>query len=721
MEKSCLIFALAGNPNSGKTTIFNDLTGTRQKVGNWPGVTVEKKEGVVKHNGEEFAIMDLPGIYSLTPYSMEEIISRNYILNEHPDVVINIIDSSNLERSLYLTTQLLELGCPMVLALNMADVAEKQGLKIDVKKLSAFVGAPVVFTVASRNKGLDELIEKAKEVAAAKKPVDETHQTKFDNDIETAIAELVAAIKEDLPPEALVHSKRWMAIKLLENDSVVIDILQKYGASAKKVLDMAQKLRQKIQSITDEDVQILMTDQRYGFISGIIREVVTDTKQTRVDTSRKIDKVLTNRLLGFPIFIIFIWIMFEVTFTLGAYPMDWIEMAVGALGNWAGGALPEGWLNSLIVDGIIGGVGGVVVFLPNILILFFFISLFEDTGYMARTAFLMDRIMHTMGLHGKSFIPMLMGFGCTVPALMATRTMDSQKSRILTILITPFMSCSARLPVYIILAGTFFPEHAGSVIFGLYLLGIIVAIVSGRIFSKTMFKGEDAPFVMELPPYRMPTLKGVLLHMWERGKIFLKRMGSVILVASIFIWFLSSFPGATQQTEVFDTRIAAVETQMKAAEANGDDDLLGELEEQLDALSLAQSADIAEHSYLARIGHFVEPVVRPLGLDWRGGVALLSGFAAKEIVVATYGVLLSIDAEKDEEGLGEALRRTGMTAPAALSLMVFTLLYVPCAATVAAIRREASTKWMWFQIVYGTVLAWILAFLVYQIGSRIMG
>lgn len=720
MAKSKLNFALAGNPNCGKTTIFNDLTGTRQKVGNWPGVTVEKKEGLVKHAGTEFMVTDLPGIYSLTPFSIEEIISRNYILKEKPDVVINILDASNLTRSLYLTSQLLELGCPLVLALNMADVAEKQGLKIDVEKLSALIGAPVVFTVASRGKGLEAMIEAALKVAETKSVPAPERQTKFDNDIEAALAEIMAAGSAKMLPEAAGQNHRWTAIKLLENDSAVVETMRQRGAEGNEVLDIAEKQRQRITSITDDEPQIIMADQRYGFINGVIREVQTESKTDRVDMSRKIDKVLTSRVLGFPIFIILIWLMFEITFTVGGYPMEWIEMAVGAIGNVVGGVLPEGWFSSLIVDGIIGGVGAVVVFLPNILILFFCISLFEDTGYLARTAFLMDRVMHTMSLHGKSFIPMLMGFGCSVPAIMGTRTMDNQKNRILTILITPFMSCSARLPVYIILAGAFFPEYAGTVIFSLYLLGIVIAIISGRIFSRTLFKGQDAPFVMELPPYRMPTLKGVLLHMWERGKIFLKRMGSVILVASIIIWFLSAFPAATPRTENFDTQIAAMETQLETMDAD-DEEATEALTEQLDELRMAQAADQAESSYLAKIGHAVEPAVKPLGLDWRGGVALLSGFAAKEIVVATYGVLLSADAEEDEEGMGNALKRTGMTAPAALGLMVFTLLYVPCAATVAAIRREASTKWMWFQIIYSTVLAWILAFLVYQIGTALIG
>lgn len=719
MAKSKLNFALTGNPNCGKTTIFNDLTGTHQKVGNWPGVTVEKKEGAVKYGNAEFIVTDLPGIYSLTPYSIEEIISRNYILKEKPDVVINILDASNLTRSLYLTSQLLELGCPLVIALNMADVAEKQGLKIEAEKLSALIGAPVVFTVASKGKGLASMIEAALKVAETKAVPATDRQTKFDNDIEAAIADIIATINAKMLPETAEQNRRWTAIKLLENDSAVVEIMRQRGVEGKDVLEIAEKQRQRITSITDDEPQIIMADQRYGFINGIIREVQSESKIDRVDMSRKIDKVLTNRLLGFPIFIILIWIMFEVTFTLGGYPMEWIEMGIGALGNWAGSVLPEGWLNSLVVDGIIGGVGGVVVFLPNILILFFFISLFEDTGYLARTAFLMDRIMHTMGLHGKSFIPMLMGFGCSVPAIMGTRTMDNQKNRILTIIITPFMSCSARLPVYIILAGAFFPKHAGTVIFSMYLLGIIVAIISGRVFSKTFFKGEDAPFVMELPPYRMPTLKGVLLHMWERGKIFLKRMGTVILAASIIIWFLSAFPGSTPRTEGFNQQIAAVETQMESVSEDDAETLLA-LEEQLGEIEMAQAADQAENSYLSKIGHVVAPLVKPLGLDWRGGVALLSGFAAKEIVVATYGVLLSTDAEDNEEGMGDALKRTGMTAPAALGLMVFTLLYVPCAATVAAIRREASSKWMWFQIIYSTVLAWILAFLVYQIGTVII-
>ncbi len=530
MTPKHLTIALAGNPNSGKTTIFNNLTGTRQKVGNWPGVTVEKKEGRIHRFGYDLTVVDLPGTYSLTPFSIEEVIARNFLLDETPDVVIDIIDASNLERSLYLATQIRELDCKVLFALNMADLAQARGMKIDTRKMSELLDLPVMFTVGNRNEGMDDLLQAAIELAESPVPLPRSRRVKYTHDIEEAVGRLrnFMVTKSN---GALPYPSRWMAIKLIEDDQIVKArlIAAVPGDAGRAILQAGQALRQQLAARYDEDPQIVMTDERYGFIAGIVREVQTAGTRQRVDLSRTIDLVLTHRFFGFPIFIFFIWAMFQLTFTLGEYPVQWIEAGVKLLSEAAGGLLPQGALRGLILDGIIGGVGSVIVFLPNILILFLCIAIFEDTGYMARSAFLMDRIMHLIGLHGKSFIPMLMGFGCNVPAIMAARTLESEKDRILTILITPFMSCSAKLPVYVVLAGAFFGTRAGTVIFGLYLMGIVLSILTGRLFRSTLLKGADAPFVMELPPYRMPMAKSLLIHMWDRSKIFLRKMGKIIL------------------------------------------------------------------------------------------------------------------------------------------------------------------------------------------------
>jgi len=542
MDKKQLTIALAGNPNSGKTTTFNVLTGTRQKVGNWPGVTVEKKEGRIRKDGYEIRIVDLPGTYSLTPFSIEEIVARDFLLDERPDVVIDIIDASNLERSLYLATQMRELDCKVLFALNMADVAQARGIKIDAQKLSELLNVPVVFTVGNKQKGLDELLDQAILLADDDAAGVVHRKVQYSKDIEAAIGELQAQVENDLDTW-LPYGSRWTAIKLLENDAILKSrITDGAGAAGQGVLAAAEQLRQHLTARFDDDPEIVMTDERYGFITGIIKEVLIITSRQRVDFSRSIDLVLTNRFIGFPIFIFFIWAMFQLTFTLGDYPMQWLESGIAGLHGVLARLLPESLLKDLLLNGVLAGVGSVIVFLPNILILFFCIALFEDTGYMSRAAFLMDRIMHLIGLHGKSFIPMLMGFGCSVPAIMATRTLESEKDRLLTILIAPFMSCSAKLPVYLVLAGTFFAARAGTVIFAVYVTGIILSVVTGRLFRSTLLKGMDAPFVMELPPYRVPMLKSLLIHMWDRSKLFLKKMGGIILVGSVIVWALSAFP-----------------------------------------------------------------------------------------------------------------------------------------------------------------------------------
>jgi len=726
MEKATITIALAGNPNSGKTTIFNNITGTRQKVGNWPGVTVEKKEGRIHKFGYDLKIIDLPGIYSLTPFSIEEIVARDYILEECPDVVIDIIDASNLERSLYLATQMRELGRSKVLfALNMSDVARARGFKIDGDKLSELLDVPVHATVGNKNQGVDVLLQKAIEMVESGKAPPKGRKVNYSKDIEAAIGALEALLTPHFQDDS-PYDSRWASIKLLENDRVVLKRIQSVlpDDALSELISKTDMLRQTLRERYDEDPEIILTDERYGFIAGIMKEVFTTSSRKRIDSSRNIDLVLTNRFVGFPIFLFFIWAMFQLTFTLGAYPMDWIESGVAAAGAVLNNALPESLLKDLLVNGILAGVGSVVVFLPNILILFFCIAIFEDTGYMSRCAFLMDKIMHLIGLHGKSFIPMLMGFGCNVPAIMAARTLESEKDRLLTILITPFMSCSAKLPVYIVLAGTFFGPRAGTVIFIVYLFGIVTAILTGRLFRTTLLRGADAPFVMELPPYRVPMVKSLLIHMWDRSKMFLKKMGGIILVGSVIIWALSAFPRTTHYSHDYPAAIAHIESvftqRIDGAEPSMQPTLETEKADRLQDIQRAMRAEQTANSFMGLIGKAVAPIFAPIGIDWRGGVSLLAGFVAKEIVVSTLGVLHAVD-EEGSEALRQALVDSGMTALSAFSMMIFVLLYIPCIATVATIRKETnSMRWTLFSIGYTTVVAWLMAFIVYN-GGRLIG
>lgn len=724
MIQKRLSIALAGNPNSGKTTIFNNITGTRQKVGNWPGVTVEKKEGNINKSGYDLKIIDLPVTYSLTPFSIEEIVARNFILDERPDVVIDIIDASNLERSLYLATQLREIDCKVLFALNMADVAQTRGIKIDDKKLSELLAVPVVFTIGNKNKGIETLLKAAIELAESDSVTPKKRKVKYSKDIEDSISKIERFI-ENHAADSIPYNIRWTAIKLLEDDQIVKErVLEKTGKIGEDILREIDNQRNFLVDRFDDDPEIVMTDERYGFIAGIIMEALTTSTQQRVDISRNVDLVLTNRFIGFPIFIFFIWAMFQLTFSLGAYPMDWISSGINLFSTLLAHVLPDNIFKDFLINGVIAGVGSVMIFLPNILILFFCIALFEDTGYMSRAAFLMDKIMHLIGLHGKSFIPMLMGFGCNVPAIMASRTLESEKDRILTILITPFMSCSARLPVYIILAGAFFGAKAGTVIFGIYLLGIILSIITGRLFRSTLLRGIDAPFVMELPPYRIPMIKSLLIHMWDRSKMFLKKMGGYILAGSVVVWTLTAFPHNISYTKNYDLEIEQVktyfQTEIEAAQEFDNALLAQKRDIAVAELITEKKAEKAEKSFMGRIGKVVAPIFSPIGIDWRASVALLTGFVAKEIVVSTMGILYAADEREDSEALKNALLSSGMTPSAALAMMVFVLLYMPCVATLAAIRREtASLKWMIFSISYSTLLAWGMAFLVYQGGTMI--
>ena len=724
MNQKSFTIALAGNPNSGKTTIFNNITGTRQKVGNWPGVTVEKKEGSIVRHGYNLKIVDLPGTYSLTPFSIEEIVARNFLLEESPDVVIDIIDSSNLERNLYLANQLREIDCKVLFALNMSDLAHSRGIKINAEKLSELLDVPVVFTIGNKNDGVDALLKRAIELAESDSVITEGRRVKYSQDIESSISNLKSFIKNKIETP-LPYNARWTAIKLLEDDKIIKErILRKAGSKGREILQETETYRKHLANRFDDDPEIVMTDERYGFIAGIIKEVLTTSTKQRVDVSRNIDLVLTNRFLGFPIFIIFIWIMFQTTFSLGVYPMEWLDSGIHLLSTSLDSFLPESMFKDLLLNGIIAGTGSVIVFLPNILILFFFIALFEDTGYMARAAFLMDKIMHLIGLHGKSFIPMLMGFGCNAPAIMAARTLESEKDRILTILITPFMSCSAKLPIYIVLTGTFFSARAGTVIFSIYLSGIVLAILTGRIFHSTLLKGADAPFVMELPPYRAPMIKSLLIHMWDRSKIFLKKMGGVILVGSVVVWALSAFPRNIQYSYNYAAEIIKIQTYFDSKIASADRFSRQTLEEKRDItvaeLVKNQKLEKAEKSYMGRIGKTLAPIFAPIGIDWRGSVALLTGFVAKEIVVSTLGILY-ITEDEESDALKNALLSSGMTPLSALAMMVFVLLYLPCLATIATIKRETNSfKWTSFSIAYNTLLAWFVTFCVYQ-GGKIMG
>lgn len=703
--------ALAGNPNSGKTTVFNNLTGARQHVGNYPGVTVEKKTGERQYKGYKINIVDLPGTYSLTAYSLDEVVARNFIIDEKPDVVVDIIDSSNLERNLYLATQLMELGAPLVFAFNMADIAKSSGKKIDTKLLSELMGVSIVETIGHRNKGMNELLDAVVNVTEKKikgKKVIVRYGEEIENEVEKIAAILAkeGAVTEKLNP-------RWLAIKLLEQDKEVIEAVKKStGENYKKIEKVVEGSIWHIKNILRDSPETIIADARYGFINGALRESYEEVEAGKVTISDKIDKVLTNRILGLPIFFGLMWLMFQFVFTVGAYPMDWIDMGFGKLGNLVSNAMPEGLLQSFIVDGLIGGVGGVLIFTPNIILLFICIAILEDSGYMARAAFVMDRIMHKIGLHGKSFIPMLIGFGCTIPAYMAARTLENKKDRLVTMHVNTFMSCGARLPIYILLAGAFFPAYAGNVIFSIYVIGIVMAILMAKLLRSTRFKGEAAPFVMELPPYRVPTFKGVMVHMWERTWLYLKKAGTIILAMAIIIWILFTFPkiGDNYSTD-YNAEIVSLEESYESGRITEE-----ELEEGIVVIEGKMADEEMAYSAAGRVGHFIEPVFKPLGFDWRMAVAAISGIAAKEIVVSTMGTLYSI-AEADEES--ESLRDTLANEYHPLigyNFMLFSLLYFPCMAGIAVFRREAGRKEMWFQIGYTLLLAWVVSFVVFQIG-----
>ncbi|MEJ2701595.1 MAG: ferrous iron transport protein B [Sedimentisphaerales bacterium] len=679
--------ALAGNPNSGKTTVFNLLTGARQHVGNYPGVTVEKKEGRCRSGDCEMTLVDLPGTYSLTVFSEEELVARNFIIRQQPDVVVDIVDASNVERNLYLATQLIEMNVPLVLAFNMSDVAQQKGLVFDIEQLSTLLQAPIVPMVGSKGKGKKELLD-AIITTARQGHVQYKHRISYGEEIEHELASIVTLIVDKEPELADKYGARWLAVKLLEQDDDVTARIHSLD-----VLDPVRHSIEHLKSIFGDEPEVVMADRRYGFISGACQETIRMTVEARHSRSDMIDAVVVNRILGLPIFLILMYIVFFLTFKIGSYPMGWLERLFGwtsrtVVGLWPAGS--ESWLKSLLVDGIISGVGGVLVFLPNILLLFLAIALLEDTGYMARAAFVMDRIMHKIGLHGKSFIPMLIGFGCSVPAIMATRILENKRSRLTTIMVIPLMSCGARLTIYALIIPAFFgPRWEGPVMWLIYLIGIILAIICIKILRLTVLKGETIPFVMELPPYRMPTLKSVVIHMWHRGRMYLRKAGTIILAISILLWFASSYPKPS--------------------------------EESLTGLSAEQAQQVKlEHSVIGRLGHVIEPVIKPLGFDWKIGTALIGATAAKEVFVSQLAIVYAVgSADEGTTTLRQQLQ-AHYTPLIGFCIMLFCLIYAPCVATVAMTKQEThSWRWALFQFFGLTLLAYSVTFIVFQIGSAL--
>lgn len=673
--------ALVGNPNCGKTSFFNFATGLHEKVGNYSGVTVESKVGTFFHEGYTIDLVDLPGTYSLTEYSPEEIYVRNYIVEQKPDVVLNIVDAGNLERNMFLTTQLIDMNPRIVMALNMYDELLASGDKLDYASLARMLGFPIVPVVARTGQGIDDVLARIVEVYRDTAGSKHIH-INYGDDVERAIRQVKKLVEENVQVRDNYHG-RYVALKLIENDSVTHGVMSKYP-NYKEIKQACDTHREELQREYRDDISSIISGLKYGFIKGALSETLTPAERDNKKRKYSLDAILTHQWLGIPVLILLLWLMFKATFSLGAYPQHWLEAGIAALGSWVGSIMPDGMLRDLVVDGIIAGVGGVLVFLPNILILFLFISFFEDSGYMARVAFIVDKLMHRIGLHGKSFIPYIIGFGCSVPAIMATRTLESRKDRILTIITIPFMSCSARLPVFLLFVSAFFRKNQALVLISLYLTGVLVAVLTSLLMNKLVFRNVSDQFVMELPPYRFPTARNTLRHMWDKSAQYLKKMGTVILAASVIIWALGYFP--------------------KAKEGQSE-------------------AEHTASSYIGQIGKAIQPVFAPLGFDWRMSVSLLTGFAAKEVVVSSLGVLYSADgAELEEASVGGALQQAVdaqgnrvFTLPVVWSFLIFVLLYFPCVAAVSAVAKEAGRKWAWFVIFYTLAVAWLAAFGVYHL------
>ena len=710
--------ALVGNPNCGKTSLFNIASGSHEHVGNYSGVTVDAKEGSFNYKGYKIIMTDLPGTYSLSAYSPEELYVRKNLVEKMPDVVINVVDASNLERNLYLTTQIIDMNLRTVMALNMYDELLSSGADLDTKQLGWLLGIPVCPTVSRDGKGIPELFDTVIQVYSQSDPTLARHiHINHGTELEQSIDRVKLLLQKN-PSLRSRYSTRYLSIKYLENDSDIARVIAKLPNAAEIQAACAEE-QARIEDLLHTTAEAAIVDAKYAFIQGALTETWTThaTEKPRRTLTDKIDAVVTNKWAAFPIFILLLYVMFQVTFSLGNYPMEWIDWLVGKFGGFVAQFMKDGWLKNLLVDGVIAGVGSVLVFLPNILILYFFISLLEDSGYMARAAFIVDKLMHRIGLHGKSFIPMVMGFGCNVPAIMATRTIESRKSRLVTIAIIPFMSCAGRLPIFVLLAGAFFPRHAALALLGIYLLGVVMAILSALVL-KRFIRDDDLPFVMELPPYRVPTGKAIWRHTWEKGKQYLQKMATTILICSVIIWFLGYFPRSPRLVEAQQQHMALTE-QVAAEPAPGLEAALDAAATQIDQLYEEQQAN----SYIGRLGQAVAPVLNPLGFTWKMDVSLLTGIAAKELVVSTLGVMYSQGAKVSEgEDLSEdtALQSALVQAiswPAALAFMVFVLLYFPCIATFIAIKNETgSWKWAIACITYTMLVAWLCAFLTFRIG-----
>ncbi len=705
-----ILVALAGNPNSGKTSIFNSLVGANQKVGNFSGVTVEKYSGKKEYNGYTITFVDLPGTYSLTAYSPEEVVARNFIIEEKPDLIVNVVDSTNLERNLFLTTQLMDLECKMIVALNMSDEIERKNISIDTNQLNRLLGAPTVQTSAAKKTGIDELLDKIIKIKKGELETN-THKLFYSDNLE----EQIEKIKQTIDSSKHLNGKynaRWLSIKLLENDKIVYNLMRENPVWI-KINPILSEAITRFENKFDSEPEMLLTEERYSLIRGAIKETVTYPPKKKKSKTEFVDSILINRITGLPIFLFFMWSIFQLTFTLGDYPMGLIEDLFAFLGDSAAALISNPTAQSIVVDGIIAGVGGVLVFLPNILILFLCLSIMEGTGYMARAAFVVDKIMHKFGLHGKSFIPMITGFGCSVPAFMATRTLKSESDRITTMLIIPFMSCSAKFPVYVLITGAFFAtKTAGNVLFGIYIFGVGIALLSAKLFKKTIFDDESEPFVMELPPYRVPTLKTLIMQMWFKAALYLRKAGTIILFASVLIWISTNYPANEEVAQQYDNQIAEVQSNNQLSDEAK--------EEQIAVIENNKLKSKLEYSAAGYIGKFVEPFFAPLGFDWRLSISLINGFAAKEIVVSTMATIYALgDADESSSALRASLSNDpSYTVATALALMIFVLLYIPCFAATVVFHKE-SGKWKW-TLLYGTysvVIAWVMAFIVYNISS----
>lgn len=734
--------AFVGNPNSGKTTLFNHASHSRERVGNYSGVTVAAKEARYKLDDYTFHLTDLPGTYSLTAYSPEETYVREHILKAVPDVVVNVIDTSNIERNMYLTTQLIDMDVRTVVALNMYDELERTGNELNIETLGSMTGIPFVPTVGSKGKGVTELFRKIIEVHENREPVTRHVHIHYGHEIELRIQQIQDLLNK--PENVSLTSRiapRFVALKLLEKDDDIVSRISPLSNGA-EILEAANEGISSLTRLYNEDTETQITDARYGFIAGALRSTFKRAKSPRIRKTHLIDNVITHRIWGIPIFVALMWFTFWLTFKVGEYPMGWIENGVDALSRFLHSSMPSGMLKDLFIDGLIGGMGGVLVFLPNIIILYLAISLMEDSGYMARAVVIMDKAMHKIGLHGKSFIPLVMGFGCNVPAILSTRVIESPRDRLLTILINPFMSCSARLPVYVLLISAFFQTNQGTILFGIYLIGVLMAVLTAILLQKTIFKKQDVPFVMELPPYRFPTVRTMFRHMWHRTEQYLKKITSVILIASVIIWALGYFPRHKVLSADYDGTIQALELALSTEVASEDIPPLNDFEydaewsderiaEAIEKLTVRRNAELQERSYIGRLGKSIEPVIAPLGFDWKMGVALLTGIMAKEVVVGTMGVLYEAG-ETDEENTaslvvklqnythlsGPKMGEPVITPLIAFAFMMFILIYFPCVGVVAAIRKETNTwKWPIFSVIYTTSLAWLVSFLVFQIGS----